>query len=285
MGRTVVKPPFAYYGGKTTLADRIVSVLPPHGHYVEPYFGGGSVLLDKPPSHMETVNDLDGDLMCFWRMLRERPDELVRLCALTPHSRAELDAARKPAEDDLEQARRVWVRISQGRTGTLRDTTGWRHYVDPGGSSVGMPGYLAGYVGRMATVAERLSHVSLECRPALELIERYGRSPGVLLYVDPPYLGGTRPRGRNYQCKMTGEAEHRELAAALSDARAAVVLSGYASPLYAELYDGWTRVDIPANTGHATVGDRDRVETLWLNRPLPAPRAQGDMFEMFGVGT
>lgn len=82
-------PPFAYYGGKTQLAERIVATLPPHKHYVEPFAGSLAVLLAKPPTTMETVNDLDGDLMTFWRVLRDRPADLIRACALTPHSRGE----------------------------------------------------------------------------------------------------------------------------------------------------------------------------------------------------
>src|SRR5690606_27445667 len=101
--------PFAYYGGKTTLADKIVQLLPEHDHYVEPFAGSLAVLLAKPRSAMETVNDLDGDLMTFWRVLRDRPEDLARVCSLTPHSRAEHQAAYDlGVADDLERARRVW---------------------------------------------------------------------------------------------------------------------------------------------------------------------------------
>lgn len=260
------RPPFAYFGGKTNLADRIVALLPKHEHYVEPFAGSLAVLLAKPPARMETVNDLDGDLMTWWRILRDRPDELIRLCALTPHSRAELEACKTPAADELEQARRVWVRIAQGRTGTLRNT-GWRHFVNPAGSFTSMPGYLAGYVDRMAAAAERLASVSLECRPALEMLEVYGQHEGVLIYADPPYLGSLRHR--NYQTEMTSEAEHRELAEVLNACRATVVLSGYDSPLYLEAYAGWDRITIGT---HTQQGNRnaERTEVLWLNRPALA---------------
>ncbi|WP_234974522.1 DNA adenine methylase [Williamsia sterculiae] len=106
-------PPMAYFGGKTRLAPRIAGMLPAHGHYVEPFAGSLAVLLTKPISRMETVNDLDGDLMTFWRVLRDRPTELARVCALTPHSRAELIEAQNVSDhadlDDLERARLVWV--------------------------------------------------------------------------------------------------------------------------------------------------------------------------------
>jgi DNA adenine methylase len=266
----VTAPPFAYFGGKTRLARQIVDLLPPHEHYVEPYAGSLAVLLAKPRSRMETVNDIDCDLVTFWKVLRDQPDDLARVCALTPHGRAEFAATYEEgleAPTELERARRVWVRLSQSRSGTLR-RTGWRHCVDPAGSNLGMPGYLEAYVARMAPGAERLVGVSLETQPALDIIERYGRSPNVLLYVDPPYLGSTRVSG-GYRHEMKSEAEHRELAAALLNCRASVVLSGYDSPLYLEMYDGWHSTRIETTTGQGGTRE-ERTEVLWCNRaPVP----------------
>jgi DNA adenine methylase len=269
-----LRPPVPYFGSKATCAPWIVSLLPPHEHYVEPFAGSLAVLLAKPPSRMETVNDLDGGLMTFWRVLRDRPTELLRVCALTPHSRAEFDAAAEPAADDLEVARRVWVRLTMSRSGTLRKT-GWRHYIDPAGSSTSMPAYLDGYRARIPHAAERLMGVTLECRPALELIASYGARPGVLLYVDPPYLGTTRGWGNNYnyRVEMKSEAEHRELATALWDCAATVVLSGYHSALYDELYEGWHREQVGTATSNASAGAQSRTEVLWSNRPLGAQQA------------
>jgi DNA adenine methylase len=263
-----VKSPVPYFGSKQALSAWIVGMLPPHEHYVEPFCGSLAVLLAKPPSRMETVNDLDRGLVSFWRILRDRPDELARACALTPHSRAEFeDAYAEDAPNELEAARRVWVRLTQSRSGTLR-RVGWRYYVNPSGSSASMPGYLDGYRDRLAPAAERLMRVSLECRPALEVIASYGAQPECLLFIDPPYLGSTR--GRNYRCEMPSEAEHRELAEALWDCSATVVLSGYPSPLYDELYEGWHREQSSASTGNGRAGEQARTEVLWSNRPLGA---------------
>lgn len=270
-----MRPPFPYLGGKMLLAEQIVSLLPAHDHYVEPFAGSLSVLLAKPRSPMETVNDLDGDLMTFWRVLRERPEELARLCALTPHSRAEHAAAYDlDACGEMERARRVWVQLTQGRAG-VRSRTGWRHYVNPAGSSASMPDYLAGYVGRIAPAAGRLAGVSLEARPALEVIASYGRDPRVLLFVDPPYLGATRRSG-GYLHDMPGEAEHRELAETLHACRAAVVLSGYPSDLYdRDLYAGWDRHTFAASTGQGGAWEA-RTEVVWSNRPLGVQRSLFD---------
>lgn len=271
--RNPTRPPFPYFGGKMSLAERFAAVLPAHEHYVEPYCGSLAVLLAKPPARFETVNDLEARLMTWWRVLRERPRALARVCQLTPHSRAEYQRCRREPVvpgDDLETARRVWVILTQGRAGTLCGRkTGWKHYVDPGGSSVGMPAYLDGYVDRLTAVAERMHAVSLECMPALEIIAKYGKHEDTLLYVDPPYLGTARSsNNREYEFEMRGERDHQELAEALTAARAAVVISGYPSPLYERLYAGWHRLKMPAVTGNGVPGRRDRTEVLWSNRPL-----------------
>jgi DNA adenine methylase len=264
-----MRPPIVYFGGKIRMAGRLTELMPGHDHYVEPYCGSLAVLLAKRPAAHETVNDLDQDLMTFWRVLRDQPDELERACALTPHSRAEHAAAYTvgdaAAVDDVERARRVWVHLTQGRAG-LRSKTGWRHYQDPSRSTQSMPGYLAGYVARIHPAAERLARVSLECRPALDVIADYGRHDGVLLYVDPPYLASARSSGA-YLREMGTPGEHTALLAAVRACRAAVVLSGYPSDLYDDALTGWDRVEIHTATGQGGTW-QDRTEVVWCNRPL-----------------
>lgn len=264
-----MKPPVPYFGSKQRVALWIVSLLPDHTHYVEPYCGSLSVLLAKPPAKIETVNDLSRELVTFWQVLRDRPDDLIRACTLTPHSLTELDAAFEPAPagDDLETARRVWVRLTQARSNGLsrRRVTGWRRIIGPN-NGVSMPGYINAYLDRLAPTAERLAAVSLECLPALEVIAKYGVEPTALLYVDPPYLASTR-NSSHYGHEMKTEAEHRDLAAALSQCRATVVLSGYPSPLYDSLYVGWHRHEIAAVANNGN-GDKSRTEVVWSNREL-----------------
>lgn len=261
-----MKGPVPYFGGKQTLAPWIVSLLPDHEGYVEPFCGSLAVLLAKQPSRLETVNDLDHELMTFWRVLRDQPYELIRLCELTPHSRADFELSWEPAENDLETARRVWARLAQGRSPKLV-RTGWRHYLDPSHGTLAPPGYLNAYRDRLLPAAERLVNVSLECRPALDVIDRYGGSRSNLLYVDPPYVASTRSPTYGYRHEMRKDDDHRELAKALTACRAAVVLSGYDSPLYADLYDGWYRYECHAHTGNAK-NVKARTEVLWSNRPL-----------------
>ncbi|MBN7483930.1 DNA adenine methylase, partial [Mycobacteroides abscessus] len=128
----MTRSPVPYFGGKSWLAPRLAAVLPPHKHYVEVCGGSLAVLLAKRRSRQETVNDLDGHLMTFWRVLRDRPDELERVCSLTPHSRAERTLAQEISSElgELEIARRVFVALTQGRSGSLT-RTGWRHDLRP----------------------------------------------------------------------------------------------------------------------------------------------------------
>jgi DNA adenine methylase len=271
-------PPMGYFGSKISTAPRIIDLFPEHRGYVEPFAGSLAVLLAKPPVQVEVVNDLDRDLMTCWRVLRDRPDELARACRLTPHSRAEYAACWPIGEhvDDLERARRVWVKLSHGRNGTLR-RTGWRNQESPAGRSSAVPRGLQNYVVRMEAVASRLAEVTLECLPAIEVIARYGQHSDVLLYVDPPYLLDTR--SANYRHEMGDQDEHRELAAALQACKATVVLSGYAHPLYdEELYAGWDRAEITTGTGQGSdAGWQERIEVLWCNRRL---RRDDALFEV-----
>jgi DNA adenine methylase len=206
-----ITPPFAYYGGKTTLATTIADLLPEHDHYVEPFAGSLAVLLAKPQSRAETVNDLDGDLMTFWRVLRDRPEELEWVCTLTPHSRAEyLESRESLPADDLERARRVWVRLTQGRNQTVGRgrSGGWKFGTNASARSPQeFTKRLVAFADRIPACAQRLRMVSLECRDALDVIRDYGSEPSACLYVDPPYLGTTR--ATNYRHELTTDDEHR----------------------------------------------------------------------------
>ncbi|MCB0993856.1 MAG: DNA adenine methylase [Acidimicrobiales bacterium] len=273
-----MKPAFAYYGGKTRLAPWIVGLLPPHEVYVEPFAGSAAVLFAKPPVHHEVLNDIDGQVINFYRLLRERPDELEVACRLTPYARDEYLAADfdEPGIDDLERARRWWCRSTQGFGQSANGATGWSIST---AQSTGRPYQSTARLDRFAAIAERLRHVFIESKPALDIIERFGADERACLYVDPPYLGDTRMALGQYRHEMQGADEHRALADALHGCRAAVVLSGYASPLYDEdLFAGWHRTERRIGSRHGNgkrspaTGTRRKhdVEVLWSNRPLDA---------------
>jgi DNA adenine methylase len=280
-----MKPPFPYAGGKARIAGQVAALLPEHGTYVEPFFGGGSLLLAIPRAPREVVNDLNGELTNFWRQLRDHPLELERLCVLTPHSRDELAIARNydeglpdTAGGRLERARRTFVALTQGRAASLATATGWRTYHQ--GTAMGR--VLAGYSDRLAAVAARLAQVSIENKPAVEVIGEYSRVKDVLFVCDPPYLAAARRSAeRRYTKEMLTEGEHQELAEALSQVVGAVVILGYPSSLYGRLYDGWFRYEIAAWTTQGRAAQAARTEVIWANRPLAA---QHSLFDDTGDG-
>lgn len=278
-----MKAPFAYYGGKTGMARRLVAILPPHRTYIEPFFGSGAVLFAKPPATHEIVNDVDRNVVTFFRVLRERTDELIDVCALTPHARAEYAAADLSEDlDDLERARRFWVRVNQSFSHAAGLRSGWSITT---GRSQSVPGSILGRIARFSAAAERLMGCTIECCDAADLIARLA-TPDTAIYADPPYLASTRrsgsgPRASDYITDMGDETSHRRLAEVLRASPAAVLLSGYDSPLYEDLYDGWSRIEIPVNvwaSNAVTAGRAGRTEVIWSNRQLGA----GTLFEVTG---
>lgn len=263
-------PPILYFGAKGRIADRIVALMPEHAGYVEPFAGSLAVLLAKPPSRQETVNDLDGALMTFWRVLRDRPTELIRAAALTPVSRGELSLSRRlEGIDELEVARRVWVALTQGRGASLRYPAGWRGHFDAVATHASIGDYMDAYRERLGPAAARIRNVALECRDALAVIDDYGRPETNLLYVDPPYELQSRGNQKaRYLHEYNTEAQHRELAEHLHACSAAVMLSGYPSPLYDDLYRDWDRHDIGATSANAKAEAQERTEVVWSNRKM-----------------
>ena len=266
----------AYYGGKSRLAPWIVSLLPRHRVYVEPFAGSAAVLFAKPPSTHEIINDLYGDVVCFFRVLREQPEELEVACRLTPYARDEYLAADLDEEglDDLERARRWWVRSSQSFAQTAKIGTGWSTSVQRGSNNARS---VWNRLGRFAAAAERLGAVTIENRDALEVIAAYDVDGGVI-YCDPPYLGSTRtsvaggrrPKG-DYAHEFAAPEQHETLAETLMRCRATVLVSGYPSALYDELYEGWSRVErqVLCRASNGRSGRNfHRTEVLWSNRSL-----------------
>lgn len=269
---TVNRPALRYHGGKWRLAPWIISHFPPHVCYVEPFGGGASVLLRKPPSSIEVYNDAGSDVVNFFRVLRERPDELVKAIDLTPYSRAEYLGAQEPCDDPLERARRfyTWSWQGRGRAG-VKEPGGWRFMVRNLRGRTPVEDWNNHH--HLWDVAQRLKEVQFEQGDALTVIGRYD-DPGTLFYVDPPYVQSTRGRrwtGTAYTHDYTDD-DHRELAKALHNIEGMAIVSGYPSGLYEELYGGWARVTTEALTDAKT----RETERLWIS-----PRAQDARFPLF----
>lgn len=259
--------PFPWFGGKSIHLKWLLPLLPPCHHYCEPFGGSAAVLLNRPPSPIETYNDLNGDIVCFFRILRDRTDELIEALALTPHSRSEFVSAcnRNISKlSDLERARRFFVRTVQGYSAVSLTAGSWAY--SRGESRTNMSKATAtarATILRLKAVADRLLRVQIENRPALDIIQRYD-TPSTLFYCDPPYLRAVRPGGKGYDCEMTDQ-DHRDLAAALHRIQGRAAVSGYDCELYNELYAGWRKAVGPLKPLPAGRCRRKQREALWMN--------------------
>ncbi len=265
-----------YYGGKSYLAGRIIAAMPPHRRYIEPFFGGGSVFLRKPAAQHEVINDLDHEVMTFWRVVRESPDLLHDLLWATPYSRAEFVAAleRDPDASQLEQARRFFIRQNQGFNGMANSPGDWSTGTLITRQHAEVVSKWQTKLSLLRTTAERLREAILECDDVERLLPRYiepATAHETLIYADPPYLHATRSGTTDYAHEMDTDG-HVRLLTALTATPAMVLLSGYESELYHDLLPGWSCVhwDMAArsagkvgNRRHAS--DPRRTECLWRN--------------------
>jgi DNA adenine methylase len=251
--------------------------MPPHRVYVELYGGAGSVLLRKPLSYVEVYNDIDSEMVNVFRVLRDHPQELVRAIDLTPYSREEYELALEVSEDPVERARRCVVRMCMGHSGVGSQ-------YDLAGGNGRPPGFSTGellkggvhakswgsLVDALAGIVDRVKGVTIEHKEALDLIPVWD-SPGTVFYADPPYLPDVRRKKSVYKYEMT-EEQHIALAQALNRVKGSALVSGYDSPLYNDLYAGWTRHEKQAwsqgVSRRNTLADISRVEVLWVKNAV-----------------
>ena len=250
-----------YPGSKWSIANWIISHFPSHHSYLEPFFGSGAVLFTKKRSPIETVNDLDKDVVNLFRQIRENTERLADTIYWTPYARSEYErawAAQYTETDPFQRAVDFYVRMMMGHGfRTTGEKVGWKNDVQGREAS-----YAAGYWCKTPEMifeaAERLRKVQIENLPAVDLIRRFN-FPNVLIYADPPYVLSTR-HGKQYRHEMTDE-QHEELLDTLSNHRGPVLFSGYDSDLYRDILHDWHREEIPSRA--QTSGAR--VEVLWMN--------------------
>jgi DNA adenine methylase len=261
---------FGWYGGKYSHLGWLLPLLPKTQHYCEPFGGSAAVLINREPSPVETYNDIDGEVVNFFRVLRTQKDALIEQIGLTPFSREEFERAilepREPLTE-LERARRFYILARQVRTGLAQTASAgrWAHCVLT--SRAGMAGAVSRWLGAvedLGLIAQRLLRVQVEHAPAIEVIRRYD-SHDTLFYNDPPYAHDSRGDNKAYAHEMT-DAQHRELAEVLHSVQGKVALSGYHSRLMDELYGDWRRIEGPEKKVHSVKALRQEV--LWVNYDL-----------------
>jgi DNA adenine methylase len=257
-----LRSPLKWHGGKSYLARRIIALIPPSRAFAEHYAGGMSVGLNLEPVACHLANDIDPDLIHFWRQLRANEGGgLLDAILEQPYSEPTfLEALDRPGN-----ALAFLVRNRMSRGG-LGKTFAWS-----GRTRGGRPGDLNAwetFKAELPAIVARLASIELTCRDGLESIRAAddAHGPDVVHYCDPPYLPSTRSHPRAYSREMTVD-QHLAMLAALRGVRGAVLLSGYRSDLYDAELAGWHRVDfdMPNHSGQGRSKQR-RVECLWMNR-------------------
>jgi DNA adenine methylase len=258
---------FGWYGGKFSHLDWLLPLLPDCHHYCEPFAGSAAVLLNRPPSPVETYNDIDGEVAHFFRVLRDHKEQLVEAIGLTPFSREEFYIAVSKQGDtlsDVERARRFFVRARQARTGLAQTASLGRWANCKNTSRAGMSGVVSRWLGSVEDLPEialRLLRVQIENRPAVDVLRLYD-DPTTLFYCDPPYVHSTRGDSKAYGFEMTDHA-HREFAKCASRAKGKVAISGYRCDLMDTLYSDWRCIEAPPKQCHSV--KKLRQEAVWVN--------------------
>ncbi len=251
-----------YPGSKQRIAPWIIDQMPKHHSYLEPYFGGGAILFNKEPSRIETVNDLDDDVINFFRVIQDpgARDELIHWVVLTPYARAEYDEAfpENMCElDPVERAKNFLIRSGMGFGFRMNEKTGWKRDIYAREAAYAVR-YWNDLPEIITNVSHRLKMVQIEHRPAIEIIKSFNHN-NVLIYADPPYVMSTRCR-KQYTHEMTDQ-DHVELLETLLLHTGPVILSGYDSDLYNNYLSGWRKISTPARAEKS----RPRTEVLWMN--------------------
>lgn len=248
-----------YPGSKWSIADWIINFFPEHHSYLEPFFGSGAVFFNKPRSNIETVNDLDGNVVNLFEWIKRDPEQLAHEIYWTPYARQVYeDTFTRVPENSLQKAVDFYIRLNMGygyRTNGYRE--GWKNDVQGREKAYAAKDWKE-LPEKIMQAAERLRGVQIENRLAAELIERFNY-PKVLVYADPPYVMGTR-NGKQYRCEMDDQGQYDLLDVLLAH-KGPVLLSGYDSELYNSRLKGWHREE---NTSY----DRSctkRKEILWMN--------------------
>jgi DNA adenine methylase len=265
----MISPALRYHGGKYRLAPWIIDFFPKHECYVESFGGAAGVLLQKPRSYAEVYNDLDGQVVNFFRVIRdpETRQQLISALERTPYARAEFEAAKLDSGDDpIEQARCLAIKawMGFGSAGATKKSTGFRIYTKKM-FSLAMKTW-SDYPNRLDIIGERFGGVLIENRPAVEVILKHD-TPETLHYVDPPYMFRTRFKGADregiYQHEMSDD-EHVELLDTLNGLKGYVVLSGYESDIYNDKLQGWQKHTTEARVSMSR-GTGIKTECLWIN--------------------
>ena len=243
--------------------------------YLEPFVGSGAVFFNKKPGAVETISDLDSNIVNLFRVLRDDPDELRRVLQLTPYSREEYDLSFEACDEPIEKARRYMVRTTQAIGAKMHNNEkcGWRNHkqMKIGGTACKWGGIVDTIDEATCRLRGDTTHlVQIEHMDALRLIERYN-NPDTLMYLDPPYLLAARKSGKLYNHELD-EGGQQQLLSLISHSKAKIIISGYENELYDAALSGWRK---DSTTSQTTSGELAK-ETIWMNYTPPFIQLQLD---------
>lgn len=278
-----LRSPLIWYGGKGNLVHKLISFIPSHHHYVEVFGGAASLLFAKNPfvSKLETYNDINSDLVNFFRVLRDKEmfQEFYRKVCLTPYAREEWKFCKetyKIIDDPIEKAYRFFIAVRQSFSGEIFG--GWSYSITA--SDRNMSSSVSRYLSAIELLPEfhkRMMFVQIENKDFREILKWYD-TKDTFFYLDPPYLPETRKEKQSYEYEMSVK-DHEELIDILLNVKGKVMLSGYPNELYKILEENrWTRVDFQTSchaagrtrlTGILGKGSatrlQPRTECIWIN--------------------
>lgn len=254
-----------YLGSKYSILPWLLPLLPETKSFVEVFGGSMVVTMNRKPSPIETYNDINGEVVNFFRMLREKPEELITALYLTPHSRKEYESAwMDPADTPLEQARKFFVRLRQSflATGSQNRQKGWESSIRESRCKISEAvNKNLNSVENLWKVVRRIKEVQIECRPWQKIMEFYD-TPETLLYLDPPYDREKRSGGSDYKHDFT-EKDHIELHDIAIKCKSRVAVSGYDSDFMKELWSDYFYIPGPARKNNRS--NRQVRESLWTS--------------------
>lgn len=276
-----LNPPFGYFGSKNLLAKKICKDLPPHNCWVEAFCGSASLTLSKPPSLIDVINDIDDEIYNLFEQLQNNSVELCRLIALTPYARVSLEKAReiKEKDSDLEKARKFLVKAMMAINGAFGESKGGFSY-----SLSYTRGHKDARVNRwynlperLHLLTERLKHILIEKKDAIDLIKIFSNRPATLLYLDPPYYAD---RAQGYSNDANNEDFHKNMLNEAVNANCMVFISGYENELYKDTLttaNGWVSREIESHTKNASGKRFVRKEVLWMNNNFVQAQNTGEI--------
>lgn len=252
-----------YPGSKWSIAKWIISFFPEHHSYLEPFFGSGAVLFNKPRSNIETVNDLDGNVVNLFEWIKKDPERLAHEIYFTPYARQIYnDNFSRVPEDSFEKAVNFYIRLNMGQGfRTNGEKVGWKNDVQGRERAYAAQDWCK-LPEKIIQASERLRGVQIENRPAQELIKRFN-SPKVLVYIDPPYVISTR-HGPQYRYEMDDKG-HESLLEIVLQFEGYVIISGYDTELYNDMLHGWNKFETVSYSQTAT----KKKEVIWINYDPP----------------